>query len=53
MLQDQKLAVLLNEFKSPGEYQADFDGSNYASGVYIYRMKTGQQIISKKMILVK
>lgn len=29
----QEVLVLMNEFKTPVKYSADFDGSNFASGV--------------------
>jgi photosystem II stability/assembly factor-like uncharacterized protein len=49
----KEVAVLVNEFQSPGAYYVDFNGSDLASGVYIYRLKTGGSISSKKMMLVK
>ncbi|MCI0448456.1 MAG: T9SS type A sorting domain-containing protein, partial [Chlorobi bacterium] len=47
-----------NEFKSSGLYIVEFNGSNYASGVYFLRIEAeeldGKKFIdSKKMVLVK
>lgn len=40
------------EYK-PGVYKVTIDGSNLASGVYIYSIQAGNQKISKKMTLLK
>ena len=50
--------TLLDEIKQPGNYQAAFDGSRLASGVYFYRINfrtnDGKNFIStKKALLVK
>lgn len=42
-----------NEYKQAGYYEVAFDGSDYASGVYFYRIESGTFINSKKMVLVK
>jgi sugar lactone lactonase YvrE len=49
----QEVATLLNEFKSAGTYQVDFDASKLSSGVYMYTLNSGKFIISKKMLLMK
>jgi|GEM_PF-1092154 hypothetical protein len=49
----QAVATLVNEFKSAGEYQVEFNGASLASGVYFYRLKAGSRVESKKMILLK
>jgi len=46
-------ATLISEFKQAGTYQISFNGSNLPSGVYIYILKSGNFIQSKKMILLK
>jgi photosystem II stability/assembly factor-like uncharacterized protein len=50
----------VNEFKLAGSYSFRFDGSNYASGVYFYRIwvstpsgEAGSFTAVKKMVLVK
>jgi tetratricopeptide (TPR) repeat protein len=42
-----------NEFKQPGRYIVEFNGTNLASGVYFYRLESGDFIQAKKMVLVK
>ncbi len=46
--------------KQPGRYTVEFNGTNFASGVYFYRIEahqggssTGDYVNSKKMVLVK
>jgi hypothetical protein len=44
---------LLNEQLTPGTYRADWDASNYPSGVYFYKLTTEYYTQTKKMVLVK
>lgn len=48
-----EIATLINEQKAPGYYEMDFNASNYASGVYIYRLQSGNFISIKKMMVLK
>lgn len=47
------VATLVNEVKSPGYYSEVWDASNFASGLYIYKMNAGSITSSKKMLLIK
>jgi hypothetical protein len=49
----REIAVLVNANLIPGTYEAEFDGSNYPSGVYFYRLSASEYSESKKMILLK
>ncbi len=49
----QKVKELVNENMKTGKYETTFNGSNLASGVYIYRIETKNFIEAKKMILIK
>jgi hypothetical protein len=49
----REVAVLVNEKKAPGNYQAVFNGSGLASGMYIYRLTAGTFMAAKKMLIVK
>lgn len=49
----QEIATLVNEMKAPGVYNVRFNASNLASGVYIYQIKAGSFISTKKMMLIK
>ncbi len=47
------VATLINEHRDAGMYNIAFDASNYASGVYFYKLEAGDFTSIKKMILVK
>jgi hypothetical protein len=49
----KKLATLVNEQQAPGNYEVKFNGSNLASGVYIYRLQAGNFVSTKKLMLLK
>jgi hypothetical protein len=50
----QVVAVLINnEFKEAGSHLVEFDGSNLASGIYIYKIEAGNFAQSRKMVLIK
>ncbi len=49
----REVAVLVNEKKPAGTYQATFDGSGLASGMYIYRLKAGAFVESRTMLLLR
>ena len=46
-------AELVNEPKTPGSYDYQFDGSAYASGAYMYVFQAGDHVERKTMLLVK
>ena len=49
-----EVATLVNENKPAGSYEVEFNGSDFASGIYFYRLKVnGNQIDTKRMILLK
>jgi len=47
------IETLVNEKQSPGTYEVTWDGSNYPSGVYFYKLTAGDFVETKKMILIK
>ncbi len=48
-----EVATLVNEKKPPGSYEVEFNGSNLPSGVYFYRIKAGNYVLTKKMVLLR
>ncbi len=48
-----EVAVLVNDYKSEGEYSYNFNGKNLTSGVYYYKLFSGNGIITKKMLMIK
>ena len=49
----REVATLVNETKSAGNYEATFNASSLASGVYFYRLRAGKFVQTKKMILLR
>lgn len=48
-----EVTTLVNEQKEPGYYEVEFNASQFASGVYIYRLQSGNFISTKKMMVIK
>lgn len=49
----KEIANLLNRDLAPGVYEINFDAKNYGSGVYFYRLITGNFSQTRKMVIVK
>ena len=49
----EEMATLVNEEKTAGNYEVEFNASNLPSGVYFYRLQAGSFVETKKMILLK
>ncbi len=49
----QRVAVLVNDVMQPGTHTVSFDASRLASGVYMYRLTSAGQVLTRKMTLVK
>lgn len=49
----REVAMPVNEKLNPGTYEVDFDGTNYPSGIYYYRLSAGEYTETKRMALVK
>ena len=49
----QEITTILNGFKKANVYEIEFNGSNLASGVYIYRLQANSYLESKMMVLLK
>jgi hypothetical protein len=52
-LAGQKIVELINGQQSAGFHSVDFDASQLASGVYFYRLESGQYFETWKMMLLK
>jgi Secretion system C-terminal sorting domain len=48
-----EVGVIYSGELAPGYYEADFNASNYASGVYFYKIEAGEFTSVKRMVLVK
>lgn len=49
----EEIAMLVNEFKSAGFYNTNFNAENLSSGIYIYKITAGKYTDTKKLLLVK
>lgn len=49
----QEVATLVRGEQQQGHYSVNFSGHNLASGIYIYQLKTNEQILNKRMLLIK
>ena len=49
----EEVAVLVNEFQKGGSHQLIFNANDLPSGMYVYKLSSGNYVESKKMILIK
>ncbi|MGB5289083.1 MAG: T9SS type A sorting domain-containing protein [Ignavibacteriaceae bacterium] len=49
----QRVATLVNETKTAGTYEVNFNAANLSSGIYFYKLTSGNFTETKKMILMK
>jgi len=48
-----RIEVLVNDVRSAGVYETEFDGNNYPSGIYLYKIICKNFTETKKMILLR
>jgi len=48
-----ELLTLVNEQKPAGSYEVEFNASSLTSGVYFYKLTSGNLVLTKKMVLLK
>jgi hypothetical protein len=49
----EEVATLVSDRLSAGSYSYEWDATNLASGVYIYRLQAGDYVETKKMVLMR
>ena len=49
----RELATLINKPLIPGRYSAKFNGNDFPSGIYLYKLSTGNFTSVKKLIVLK
>jgi hypothetical protein len=48
-----EIATLVNEEKSAGNFQVEFNATGLSSGIYFYKFQSGPFVEFKKMVLIK
>lgn len=49
----KEITTLVNQHLQPGTYETDWDASIYSSGIYYYKIVSGDFTRTKKMVLIK
>ena len=49
----REVSTLVNRGQNQGNYSCSFNASNLTSGIYFYRLQTGEFVDIKKMLLIK
>ncbi len=49
----REVAALVNGYQQANNYTVNFDAGRLASGIYLYKLKTGDFVQTKKMLLLK
>lgn len=49
----EEVTTLVNSIHSKGSYSVQFDAAGLSSGLYFYRLESGNQILVRKMMLLK
>ncbi len=49
----QEVATLVNGYQAANSYDVNFNASGLSSGIYLYELRTGSNVITKKMVLMK
>ncbi|MBM2840189.1 MAG: Fibronectin type domain protein, partial [Bacteroidetes bacterium] len=49
----EEVASLVSQQLEPGTYNAQWNASNIASGVYLYRLEMNGLVLARKMLMVK
>ena len=49
----REVTTLVSQQLSPGTYEVNWDASNYPSGLYFYKLTTGDYTETRKMIMLK
>jgi len=52
-IRGQLIRTLVDEHKAPGRYSIEFDAGGLSSGVYLYRLVSGNFTQTRKMVLLK
>ncbi len=49
----KEVKTLVDDYLAPGNYEVQFDASDFSSGIYFYQLSAGEMLLTNKMILEK
>jgi len=49
----QQVANLVDAMEEPGEHNVGFDGNGLATGVYFYRLRAGEYLTTKRLLIIR
>jgi aminopeptidase N len=49
----REITTLVNEAKQPGNYEVIFNATNLSTGIYYYKLSSGNFVETKKMVVLK
>ncbi|MBK6506361.1 MAG: T9SS type A sorting domain-containing protein, partial [Ignavibacteria bacterium] len=49
----QLVRTLVDDYRSPGNYEVEFEGNDLPGGAYFYQLKTGEFTETRIMMLTK
>lgn len=49
----KQVALLKNQQMSAGAHDVSFNAANLSSGIYLYRLTVGQEMLTRKLTLIK
>jgi len=52
-IKGRRVKTLVNTYQQAGKHSIKFDGSDFASGVYLYTLKTSDKTITRRLALIK
>ena len=52
-LQGQEIVILVNKELTAGKYEIEFDGTDLGTAIYLYSLRAGNFVETKKMLLIK
>ena len=49
----REITTLVNSYQQVNHYSLSFDAGNLASGMYIYKLKAGDFVQTRKMVFIR
>ncbi|MYJ56375.1 MAG: T9SS type A sorting domain-containing protein, partial [Rhodothermaceae bacterium] len=52
-LTGRRIETLVDRMQPPGQYSVQFDAAGLPSGTYLYQLRVGTQVASRRMVLLR